>query len=140
MECERAFNESKAKDHMKEMLRLLQTDDLRWVAAHYISSSDLSSGGGMHPCIDIFLVHHMTGKLCAYAIKDIPRGSMALILTFLASLLRCIRYPLLPHQSVHVPLSQLISNAMRISNSSSVLNSQQEHEEFLNYKRKIGIV
>ena len=75
------------------------------------------------------------GKFCSHANRDVPRGTMSLILVLVASLLGSIRYPLLPHQSVHVPLSQLISNATRVYNSTP---AHHDNELFLSYKRKIG--
>lgn len=113
------------------MLKLLQADDARWVRSHSVSCDKEI----VYPCIDSFLAKHMMRELCSRAMKDHPRGTMAVILATAASLLRYIRYPLLPHQSVHVPLAQLITHAMRISNSSLVSGNS---DAFLKYKHNIG--
>lgn len=129
-ELERAFSESKAREHIKEMLKLLQADDARWVRSHSLSSDK----DVVYPCLDSFLSKHMMRELCSRAMKDYPRGTMATVLATAASLMRYIRFPLLPHQSVHVPLAQLITHAMRISNSSLVSGNS---DAFLKYKHKI---
>ena len=132
VELEHLFHESKARDYIKEMLKLLQADDARWVRSHSVSS-DLEASA--YPCLDSFLTKHMMRELCSRAMKDYPRGTMSVILATAASLMRYVRYPLLPHQSVHVPLAQLITHAMRISNSSLVKGNS---EAFLKYKSKVG--
>ncbi len=134
-DAERLFHDSKAREHIKEILKLLQADDARWVHSHS-QSSDAESVEKAYPCIDIFLSHHMMRELCTRALKDSPRGCMSVILAASAGILRYIRYPLLPHQSVHVPLAQLISHALLVSNSTLVSGN---NEAFLNYKKKIGI-
>lgn len=127
---ERAFTDSKAREHIKEMIKLLQADDARWVQSHSLRGDmDVS-----YPCLGLFLDRHMMRELCTRAMKDCPRGTMAVVLATAASLVRYIRFPLLPHQSVHVPLAQLITHAMRISNSSLVKGN---NDAFLKYKNKI---
>jgi hypothetical protein len=132
VECEKDLSDSKAKDFAKDIIRLLQAEDARWVSSHASASRN---GNVAYPCINIFLSQHVMGKLCSHANRDVPRGTMSLILALVSSLLGTIRYPLLPHQSVHVPLSQLITNAARVYSGASV---QHDNEQFAAYKRKIG--
>lgn len=120
------------REHIKEMLKLLQADDARWIRSHSISSD--RTADFTYPCFDQFLSKHMMRELCSRAMKDSPRGSMSVLLATAASLMRYIRYPLLPHQSVHVPLAQLITHAMRISNSTLISGNS---DAFNKYKQKI---
>ena len=64
------------------------------------------------------------------------------MLAIATSVLRVVRYPLLPHQTVHKPLCQLIGNASSLSSKySSVLKMKSQNKvEMTAYVRKIGIV
>jgi hypothetical protein len=139
VEGERGFYESKARDNVKEILRLIQAEDVRWVASHDAAAGQAGSDDLAYPCMSLFMGKHMMGELCSRANRDRPRGCMSLVLAMAASLLRYTRYPLLPNQSVHVPVSQLITNAMRISLGPSAESGADYHSaDFQAYKQKLG--
>lgn len=139
VEGERAFFDSKARDHVKELLRLIQVEDMRWVASHNNAAAAQGSDDLVYPCMSVFMGKHMMGELCSRANRDRPRGCMSLVLAMAASLLRYTRYPLLPNQSVHVPVSQLITNAMRTSLGPSAEAAVDYHSaDFQAYKQKLG--
>jgi hypothetical protein len=138
VEGERGFYESKARDNVKEILRLIQVEDVRWVASHH-SATAQTSDDLVYPCMSLFMGKHMMGELSSRANRDRPRGCMSLVLAMAASLLRYTRYPLLPNQSVHVPVSHLITNAMRISQGPSAETGADYHSaDFQAYKQKLG--
>lgn len=72
------------------------------------------------------------------ACRDLPRGSLPMILGIIASLLRCVRYPLLPHQTVHRPIAHLITVAWRYEVFHNHGLSSQSKAEFISYRKRIG--
>jgi hypothetical protein len=68
-------------------------------------------------------------------------GCLPLVLAFTTSVLRGLRYPLLPHQTVHKSLCQLIVNAASISTQySAMIKSVPDQRSSLQaYIKRIGI-
>jgi len=71
------------------------------------------SGKFTQTCADVYLQHHVTHELCMRAIKDSPFGLLILVLDFLVRVLSEAPYPLLPHQTVHKPVANLITFCAR---------------------------
>ena len=117
---------------MRAMIKLLHEEDERW--ARKLFDHPESENISDLPCIEAFLQHYVMQELCNRALKDKPRGCMPIVLTAVATILKCVRYPLLPHQTVHVPLVQLISCATRYDS----LNSGKPG--LINYKKRIGTI
>ena len=119
------------------MVRLLHEEDEIW-ARQSIDSSvvgvDMNDNSGDHPCLESFLQFHVMQELCNRALKDRPRGCITLVLGTATAILRNVRYPLLPHQTVHVPLGQLISFATRYD---SLCNDKASGIN-ASYKKRIG--
>eukprot|EP00602_Paraphysomonas_sp_CaronLab_P000510 CAMPEP_0185020030 /NCGR_PEP_ID=MMETSP1103-20130426/2616_1 /TAXON_ID=36769 /ORGANISM="Paraphysomonas bandaiensis, Strain Caron Lab Isolate" /LENGTH=862 /DNA_ID=CAMNT_0027550669 /DNA_START=103 /DNA_END=2691 /DNA_ORIENTATION=- len=138
VDAEKILNDSKIRDHVKEILRYLQEEDARWVSSHVEAVEDEIHD---HPCLEVFLQNHVMEKLCQRAKRDKPRGSLPLVLAIATSVLRVVRYPLLPHQTVHKPLCQLIGNASSLSSKySSVLKMKSQNKvEMTAYVRKIDM-
>eukprot|EP01034_Spumella_vulgaris_P028702 gene28702-35604_t len=122
-------------------IEILEAESAIYLNIIHASNTDPDIVSTM-PCIDIFLSSHFISELINRALLDRPRGCLPLILTILAFLLKSIKYPLLPHQTVYKSISKIISNAMRydaIHNnavnicSGGVYNKQ----EYNNYKRRI---
>ena len=109
-ESDRMLYESKVRPNLKAMINLLQGESERWLA-QYSESPDPEINE--LPCIDIFLRLHMMQELCVRAVRDMPRGCLPLIMGSTALMLRLVRYPLLPHQTVHKPIANLVSVASR---------------------------
>jgi uncharacterized membrane protein len=70
-EGEKLLNDSKVRDHVKEMLRHLQLEDEQWVGAHVKSAGD--DEVREHPCLEVFLQNHVMEELCSRAKRDKPR-------------------------------------------------------------------
>ena len=119
---------------MREMVRLLDDEDEVWAqrSVNLINDDDDDSEAADHPCLEAFLQFHVMQELCNRALKDKPRGCMTIVLGTATAILRNVRYPLLPHQTVHVPLGQLISVATRYDSLCSGKPGST------NYKRRIG--
>eukprot|EP00743_Colponemidia_sp_Colp-15_P003731 GILK01004025.1.p1 GENE.GILK01004025.1~~GILK01004025.1.p1 ORF type:complete len:771 (+),score=121.68 GILK01004025.1:88-2400(+) len=60
------------------------------------------------PCLEFLLNKRCLDHLCAYGQTDRPPGMLALVLQTLDGMFTGIRQPLLPHMSVHFPVSQLL--------------------------------
>ena len=114
------------------MVRLLHEEDERWTqkSLDAVESTDEDESGD--GCLEAFLQFHVMQELCSRALKDKPRGCMTIIIGTATSILRNVRYPLLPHQTVHVPLGQLISVATRFDSLCSGKPGTA------NYKKRIG--
>lgn len=143
-EGEWKLNQSKVKQHLKEIVTILEDESYRWCKRHDLNFKD-NSMGYETPCMDAFLQSRMVQELCNRAVLDTPRGCLPLILTMLASLLRNVQYPLLPHMTVHKPIANLISVAVRYdamhmyTNAPNVEGGEVYNKtEYTNYKRKIG--
>jgi hypothetical protein len=87
--------ESKVRMYLKAMLFLLQKESVRWFQQlHDRRHVEFSET----PCLDSFFDAQVVSELCRRAEKDLPRGFLPLLLATLASWLRGVKYPLLPHQ------------------------------------------
>lgn len=150
-EGERKLQQSKVKQHLKEIVAILEDESYRWCKRNDVNFRD-DAGSCETPCMDVFLQSRMLQELCNRAVLDTPRGCLPMILTTLASLLRSVQYPLLPHMTVHKPIANLISVAVRYdamhmytnaTNAAVTNNDTPDGEvfnktEYANYKRKIG--
>ena len=139
-EADKALHSSKVRDHLREMVRLLHEEDEIWARRSIditdTDSSDVTDGSGDHPCLESFLQCHVMQELCNRALKDRPRGCITLVIGVATAILRNVRYPLLPHQTVHVPLGQLISFATRYDS----LCNDKSVGFTASYKKRIGKV
>lgn len=68
---EKLLNDSKVRDHIKEMLRHLQLEDKQWVGAHVkcVGDDEIRE----QPCLEVFLQNHVMEELCSRAKRDKPR-------------------------------------------------------------------
>lgn len=141
--------ESKVRTYFKIMISLLVKESDKWSEEFNDSVDDEISE---MPCFDVFLYDRVCEELVKRAIKDKPRGMLPLILGTLASLIRSIKYPLLPISNNSKHISRLISFASRFdalhytasySSSSSTTSkalpsSAVDHKsEILNYKKRV---
>lgn len=137
IEADRLLYSSKAKDNLQLIVSLLQQESDRWYIKYSHSPdpemTDL-------PCLDTFIQTHVLHTLCNRASRDLPRGTLPLILGIISSLLRSVRYPLLPHQTVHKPIAHLISIAWRFEAFHGEVNrsSSQSPNDIANYRKRIG--
>jgi hypothetical protein len=69
-ESEKALQDSKVRDHVREMLKHLQQEDELWVNSHLQKTDDEVRD---HPCLEVFLQNHIMEELCTRANKDRPR-------------------------------------------------------------------
>lgn len=135
---QRVYN-SKLRAYLKSMIVLIQAESDTWIAKYALSPdpevSDL-------PCLDTFLQKHIMQELCIRAIRDIPRGCLPLILGASAQLFNVVRYPLLPHQTVHKPIANLVSVASRFDamNYTSSSSSHEAKQAMTSYKKMIGLM
>ena len=100
------------------------------------------------PCLDTFLQTHVLQALCNRATRDLPRGTLPLMLGTVAALLRSVKYPLLSHQTIHKPVAHLISVAARYEAlfvaagsalpRNSSLTSERSSLDLATYKKRIG--
>ena len=130
--------ESRIKYHLKTMLILLQEESDTWF--HEINDPNCGDLSEM-PCFDQFLQYHVTHELCKRAIRDTPRGTLPLILGTLASWIRGVKHPLLPHQSVHKHVARLISVAARyeaLHYSAAGALTDSGKLDLINYKKRVG--
>jgi len=103
--------ESRVKEHVKGMLRVLLEED----RANTAVDSSLADTLGLqpsYPVMEYFFEERVMRSLCELGIADQPIGTMSLVLGTAAALLLRIEYPLLPSQHVHYPISELITAAM----------------------------
>lgn len=145
LEGERKLQQSKVKQYLKEMVYLLQEEGFRWLKRNKTDPDRDVELNSETPCIDTFLQSRMVQELCNRAVLDNPRGCLPLILTMLTSLLKSIPYPLLPHMTVHKPIANLISvavryDAMHMNTTAAVVGTEVFNQaEYIAYKKKIGI-
>ena len=140
-EADRQLYESSARDNLKTMISLLRKESDDWFEK-YGERPDPEIVD--MPCLDTFLQTHVLQALCNRATRDCPRGTLPLILATVASMLRNVKYPLLPHQTIHKPIAHLLSIASRYDsihgkNYHGSSNSQS-HLEWISYKKRIGPV
>lgn len=141
--------ESKVRTYFKIMISLLVKESDKWSQEFNDSVDDEISD---MPCFDVFLYDRVCEELVKRAIKDKPRGMLPLILGTLASLIRSIKYPLLPISNNSKHISRLISFAARFDalhytasypstplNASKVssLSTVDHKSEILNYKKRV---
>jgi hypothetical protein len=136
-EVDNLLFESKVKYHLRVMLMLMEEESDRWFQE--MNSSQHSELSPM-PCFDAFLHHRVILELCDRAIRDLPRGCLPLILGTLASWIRAVKYPLLPHHTVHKPIARLISTASRFDSRhySSTNAAPEIKQDLMNYKKRVG--
>jgi len=134
VEGDKALQGSKVRDHINEMIKLLREEDERW-SYKLIENNEEMDNISELPCIEAYLHYRVMPELCNRALKDRPRGCLPIILSTASSILKKVRYPLLPHQTVHVPLGQLISFATRYDGLHA-----SDKPGMLGYKKRIGAV
>jgi hypothetical protein len=153
LEGDRRLQQSKVKNFLKEVVAILEEESNKW-NKRSVSPLDGDGSPGT-PCMDVFLQSRMVQELCNRAVLDSPRGCLPLVLTTLSLLLRSVSYPLLPHMTVHKPIANLISVAVRYDAMHMYTNAAnaaaEGHQasgssdvdafnrlEYSNYKRRIG--
>jgi hypothetical protein len=152
-EADQRLQKSAVRSHIKEIIFILAKEARATNQQAAAAFVDPSAGLAFMPCMDVFLQHRMVQELCNRAILDAPRGCLPLILTAMATLLHSVPYPLLPHMSVHKPLANLVSvavryDAMHMYNSSNNNNGAglgkngsmqlEQQQEYADYKRRVG--
>lgn len=135
-EADAMLFESKVKSHFKVMSLLLESESDRWMME---INSGIDTEVSEMPCFDTFLQYQMMAEICRRGIRDLPRGCLPLTLGTLASWIRTVKYPLLPHLSVHKHLARLISvacrfDALHLAESDS---SAADQQELTAYKRRV---
>jgi hypothetical protein len=135
-EVNRLLYSSKAKDHLKAMTALLKEEsEQSYSCISELSEPDVST----LPCITTLLQTHVLHALCNRACRDLPKGSLPLILSTIASMLRNVRYPLLPHQTVHKPIAHLVTVAWRFEAfHGDYSRSTESKADAASYRRRIG--
>jgi hypothetical protein len=120
------------------MILLLQSESDKWYLNYTGNEDELDIA--VMPCFDVFLHHHMMLELCRRAIRDLPKGCLPLILGATATLIQNVKYPLLPHQTVHKPIARLISEVSRFDalHYTGANISISKKQEMINYKKRIG--
>eukprot|EP00981_Chlorochromonas_danica_P011564 scaffold4103_cov248-Ochromonas_danica.AAC.1 len=140
-EADNRLQKAGVRGSLKKMIAMLENDDKMWLEAQRklgYENIDYSDEEVKTPILDYLLQKHVIQQLCQRGMNDLPRGTMPLMLSTLSSLLRVIKYPLLPHQSVYKPISNLISVATRYD---AVFTSSagSDQERVASYKRRIKI-
>jgi len=119
LEGDRVLYESNAREYLRKLIDMLVVDSNRWASACSSSSSSSSSSAvdsslSLSPTpIDVFLQSNAMHEFCRRAGRDLPRGTLPMVLAFVSSLLKQARYPFLPHMAVYKPLTKLIALACR---------------------------
>eukprot|EP01041_Mallomonas_annulata_P008094 gene8094-16609_t len=98
------------RSSLRAIIFILQEEDR--TAALRQNDDSLSE----RPCLEVFLQDHMMHSLCGMALRDQPQGCFSLVLGGIAVLLENIIFPILPHQTIHIPLRQLILAGTRYEN------------------------
>ena len=145
-EGDRKLQQSKVKQYLKEIVYILQEEGFRWLKRNKTNPDRDIELNSETPCIDTFLQSRMVQELCNRAVLDMPRGCLPMILTMLTALLKSIPYPLLPHMTVHKPIANLISvavryDAMHMSTTAGEVGKDAEtfnKAEYTAYKKRIG--
>lgn len=146
-EGDRKLQQSKVKQYLKEIVYILQEEGFRWLKRNKTNPDRDIDLNSETPCIDTFLQSRMVQELCNRAVLDMPRGCLPMVLTMLTALLKSIPYPLLPHMTVHKPIANLISvavryDAMHMSTTAAVVGKEGEvvfnKAEYTAYKKRIG--
>ena len=145
-EGDRKLQQSKVKQYLKEIVYILQEEGFRWLKRNKTNPDRDIELNSETPCIDTFLQSRMVQELCNRAVLDMPRGCLPMILTMLTALLKSIPYPLLPHMTVHKPIANLISvavryDAMHMATTAGEVGKDAEtfnKAEYTAYKKRIG--
>jgi len=140
--ADRALYESSARANLRALIQLLKKESDDWFD-RYGERPDPEIVE--LPCLDTFLNSHVLQALCNRASRDSPRGTLPLILGAVASLLRNVKYPLLPHQTINKPVAHLVSVASRYEalfshnvSGDALTDTEQSEAENINYKKRIG--
>lgn len=144
VDTEKSLHQSKIHEHIKEVLRHLHAEDRMWC------DKEIKSNGGTmkpelaeevtdHPCFDVFIESRYMDEICRRARQDRPRGSLPIVLVMTTTILRNIRFPLLPHETVHKSLRRLICDASSVSSmyNSIVKSKKPVTREFIIYAKKL---
>jgi hypothetical protein len=91
--------------HFDDIVSILEKESEMWVAQS-IECDDADTVDV--PCADAFIMSQGLYKLCVFAAEDTPRGSLPAVMHSVARLLRTVKYPLLPHKSIHKPIARLV--------------------------------
>jgi hypothetical protein len=132
------LRQSPVKEYLRRMIELVRLDAEQWLETQKTLSTEHNEINT--PVIDRLLHANIVRELCQRAIKDSPRGTLPMLLVALSSLLRTVKFPLLPHQSIYKPITNLISYATRYEEliEKSVGRNQMEKNELLSYKRRVS--
>lgn len=137
-EADRMLISSNIKGMLSRILRHLYNESEKWSKE---VNSDTSCDISEMPCFDVFLQLQVITELSRRAIRDRPLGTMPLVLGTLASWLRTLKYPILPHQSVHRIVSHLIFQASRydILHAATIAaaDSMDARQHIINYRKRI---
>ena len=132
---DRLLYQSNVREDMKAIITILQIESDKWLSCYSLSPDPEMS---QLPCLNSFLQNKIMNELCERAHADHPRGTLPLILGAFASLLRRVRYPLLPHQTVHRPIVKLINIASRRDNRMKVNDRDgQSKQDILSYRGRV---
>ena len=140
LEGDRVLYESNAREYLRHIIDMLIADGARWVdsMAGAAGSSDVEL-----ECVDAFLQTNAMHELCRRAGRDLPRGCLPMVLAFVSTLLKQVRYPLLPHQTVYRPLARLLSITCRLDavlgrgHTAAQGTSPERSLEMANYTRRV---
>lgn len=150
-EGDKRLHQSNVKRHLKEIVALLEEEANSWSKRNTSHALDGDANFGT-PCMDVFLQSRIVQELCNRAVLDNPRGCLPMVLSILALLLKTVNYPLLPHMTVHKPIANLISVAVRYDAMHMYTNAANaaagnmdsadwevfNKTEYSSYKRRIG--
>ena len=92
---------SQIPKNLREILKILLEEQNMDV----VSSSGVVSTG---PCMEYVLNHRVVETICMYGLADRPQGIMALVLQTVYAIMKHLDRTILPHMSVHMPVSQLV--------------------------------
>jgi hypothetical protein len=138
---EKKLNESKIRGQFRSMLEHLQKDADIWVSQQgkavfgdNVHTDDISS-------LDALLQYQMIQEWCKRGILDLPRGCLPLVMNIITQLISFVNYPLLPEQSVHKPVAQLVAVAARFDAIFAPVGKNatpQAVQEYYGYRKRVG--
>ena len=117
IEVEREFAKSKIKDHLKEIIQILRTEPTKEKEQEKDKINDIDNHNNYSnnnysynddDKYDYFIQYHVIREFCVRAIKDSPKGILPLVLNFIASILQNVKYPFLPHITIHRSIANII--------------------------------
>lgn len=146
-EGERKLNESKVRSYLRFLFIWLRKDGENWLQSSSVEHSDvLEDFDDIAPTllIDLFVQHHMTKEFCKRAMEDNPRGCLPMIMNFLTQIVCFVKFPMLPQQTFHKPLAQLIAHAARFDAIFSPVGvgkncTSAQYQEYLGYRRRVDL-